>query len=79
MTADMRLSSYKATAQQRSINIAISSRGIAALQAIDPAAAGRFLQTATAMRGRMIHDTRGRLDSQPYDRDGQVSPLPKSV
>jgi hypothetical protein len=24
------------------------------------------------MRGRMIHDRHGNLQSQPYDRDGQV-------
>ncbi|KII88613.1 hypothetical protein PLICRDRAFT_54441 [Plicaturopsis crispa FD-325 SS-3] len=68
---DMRLPSSKAAAQQRSINLAISSRGIAALQAIDPAATDRFLQTVIPMRGRMIHDTKGNLDSQLYDRDGQ--------
>ncbi|KAG2158353.1 FAD/NAD(P)-binding domain-containing protein [Suillus bovinus] len=68
---DLRLSSSKAAAQQRSINLAISSRGIAALQAVDASAAGRFLQTVIPMRGRMIHDIHGNLQSQPYDRDGQ--------
>ncbi|KAH9901049.1 FAD/NAD-P-binding domain-containing protein [Cubamyces lactineus] len=68
---DMRLPSSKAAAQQRSINLAISARGLAAIQAIDPGAADRFLSTVIPMRGRMIHDTQGRLDSQPYDRDGQ--------
>jgi kynurenine 3-monooxygenase len=62
-------------AQQRSINLAISSRGIAALQAIDPSVALRFLQTVIPMRGRMIHHVRGSLDSQLYDRDGQVVPF----
>ncbi|KAH7889306.1 hypothetical protein F5I97DRAFT_1801998 [Phlebopus sp. FC_14] len=68
---DLRLPSSKAAAQQRSINLAISSRGIAALQAVDPAAAVRFLQTVIPMRGRMIHDTLGNQHSQQYDRDGQ--------
>ncbi|TBU50901.1 FAD/NAD(P)-binding domain-containing protein [Dichomitus squalens] len=68
---DMRLPSSKAAAQQRSINLAISARGLAAIQAIDPAAADRFLSTVIPMRGRMIHDAQGRLQSQPYDRDGQ--------
>ena len=71
---DIRLPSSKAAAQQRSINLAISARGIAAIQAIDPAAADRFLSTVIPMRGRMIHDPHGRQQSQPYDRDGQVSP-----
>ncbi|KAI0306521.1 FAD/NAD-P-binding domain-containing protein [Multifurca ochricompacta] len=68
---DMRLPSSQAAAQQRSINLAISSRGIAAMQAIDSAAASRFLDNVIPMRGRMIHDSDGNLDSQPYDRNGQ--------
>jgi len=69
---DLRLPSSKAAAQQRSINLAISSRGIAALRAVDPSAADRFLDTVIPMRGRMIHDVHGNLQSQPYDKDGQV-------
>jgi hypothetical protein len=68
----MRLPSSQAAAQQRSINLAVSSRGIAAIQAIDPVAASRFLDNVIPMRGRMIHDSSGNLDSQPYDRNGQV-------
>ncbi|OBZ75534.1 Kynurenine 3-monooxygenase [Grifola frondosa] len=49
---DMRLPSSKAAAQQRSINLAISARGIAAIQAINPAAAGRFLNTCINSIGR---------------------------
>lgn len=71
----MRLPSSKATAQRRSINLAISHRGIAAIQAVDPSAAQRFLQTVIPMRGRMIHHLNGQLDSQLYDRDGAVSIL----
>ncbi|KAH9981244.1 FAD/NAD-P-binding domain-containing protein [Lactifluus volemus] len=68
---DIRLPSSQAAIQQRSINLAISSRGIAAMQAIDSAAASRFLDNVIPMRGRMIHDSDGNLDSQPYDRNGQ--------
>ncbi|KAF8797942.1 FAD/NAD(P)-binding domain-containing protein [Phlegmacium glaucopus] len=68
---DMRLPSCKAATQQRSINLAISHRGIAALEAVEPAMAKRFLQSAIPMRGRMIHNQTGELDSQLYDRDGQ--------
>lgn len=72
---DMRLPSSKAVNQQRSINLAMSHRGIAALEAIDPAATQRFMQTVIPMRGRMIHSLTGDLDSQLYDKDGQVSIL----
>ena len=73
--SDIRLPSSKAVSQQRSINLAMSSRGIAALKAIDPGATDRFLNAVIPMRGRMIHDIHGKLDSQPYDRNGQVSAL----
>lgn len=69
---DMRLPSAKASASLRSINLAISARGIAALQSIDPDAASRFLQSVIPMKGRMIHDRTGRQQSQLYDPDGQV-------
>lgn len=71
---DLRLPSSKAAVQQRSINLAVSSRGIAALRAVDPAIGQRFLQTAIPMRGRMIHDLNGKQRSQLYDKDGQVRP-----
>jgi len=71
---DLRLPSSKAAVQQRSINLAVSSRGIAALRAVDPAIGQRFLQTAIPMRGRMIHDVNGKQQSQLYDKDGQVRP-----
>lgn len=69
---DIRLASSKAAIENRSINLAISHRGIAALESIEPAAAKRFLQSAIPMHGRMIHKLSGELDSQLYDRDGQV-------
>ncbi|KIP09635.1 hypothetical protein PHLGIDRAFT_102657 [Phlebiopsis gigantea 11061_1 CR5-6] len=68
---DLRLPSSKSAAQQRSINLAISARGITALQAIHPGASDRFLRAAIPMRGRMIHDVQGNQDSQAYDRNGQ--------
>ncbi|KAJ7109285.1 FAD/NAD-P-binding domain-containing protein [Mycena epipterygia] len=68
---DLRAPSSKSTAQLRSINLAISHRGLAAIQVIDPLAAQRFLQTVIPMKGRMIHHPNGSLDSQLYDRDGQ--------
>ncbi len=48
----------------RSINLAISTRGIHALAGVG--LAERVLQEAVPMRGRMLHDSRGRLAFQPY-------------
>jgi kynurenine 3-monooxygenase len=51
----------------RSINLALSTRGIHALEQLG--IAGDVLQHAIPMRGRMIHSRSGSLHFAPYDRD----------
>ena len=51
----------------RSINLALSTRGIHALQQVG--LAEQVLQHAIPMRGRMIHDRSGGVHFSPYDRD----------
>ena len=51
----------------RSINLAISTRGIHALEQIG--IAEEAMQHAIPMRGRMIHDKSGELHFSPYDAD----------
>src|SRR5437660_8905354 len=51
----------------RSINLALSTRGIDALQQLG--IANEVLRHAIPMRGRMIHDKSGSLHFAPYDRD----------
>ena len=51
----------------RSINLAISTRGVHALEKIGMAE--EALQHAIPMRGRMIHDRSGELHFSPYDVD----------
>src|SRR6478672_3789597 len=51
----------------RSINLALSTRGIHALEQIG--IADDVLRHAIPMRGRMIHDKSGALHFSPYDRD----------
>lgn len=51
----------------RSINLAISTRGIHALEQIG--IADEALRYAIPMRGRMIHDKSGELHFSPYDVD----------
>jgi kynurenine 3-monooxygenase len=51
----------------RSINLALSTRGIYALQQLG--IAHEVLRHAIPMRGRMIHDKSGALHFAPYDRD----------
>jgi kynurenine 3-monooxygenase len=51
----------------RSINLAISVRGLHALREVG--LADETLRSAIPMRGRMIHGPRGDLHFQPYDKD----------
>jgi kynurenine 3-monooxygenase len=51
----------------RSINLALSTRGIHALEQVG--IANEVLQHAIPMRGRMIHDKSGDLHFAPYDVD----------
>lgn len=51
----------------RSINLAISHRGICALQEVD--LAEKVLRMAVPMPGRMIHALDGSLSFQPYGKD----------
>ena len=51
----------------RSINLALSTRGIHALEQLG--IADEVLRHAIPMRGRMIHDRSGDLHFSPYDRD----------
>src|SRR3954469_13675692 len=51
----------------RSINLALSTPGIHALQQLGIAA--EVMRHAIPMRGRMIHDKSGDLHFSPYDRD----------
>ncbi len=53
----------------RSINLALSTRGIHALEQLG--LADEVLRHAIPMRGRMIHDKSGQLHFSPYDRDPQ--------
>lgn len=54
----------------RSINLALSTRGIHALEAVG--IGGEILADAIEMPGRMIHDLEGNLDFLPYGKAGQA-------
>ncbi len=54
----------------RSINLAVSTRGIHALEQLEQLGiADEVLRHAIPMRGRMIHDKSGNLHFAPYDVD----------
>jgi kynurenine 3-monooxygenase len=53
----------------RSINLALSTRGIEALKKVG--LAEKVLQDAIPMTGRMMHSVKGELNYQPYGKSGQ--------
>ncbi|HMG90250.1 MAG TPA: NAD(P)/FAD-dependent oxidoreductase [Chryseolinea sp.] len=53
----------------RSINLALSNRGIKSLEEIG--LAEQLKQASVPMRGRMMHDVNGKLTFQPYGKEGQ--------
>lgn len=53
----------------RSINLALSTRGIRALEEVG--LAEEIQKAAIPMRGRMMHDVKGKLSFQPYGKEGQ--------
>ncbi|WP_433424830.1 FAD-dependent oxidoreductase [Microtetraspora malaysiensis] len=55
----------------RSINLAISERGLDALRRIG--LEEQVMADALPMRGRMIHPVDGPLDFQPYSHDGEMA------
>lgn len=56
----------------RSINLAVSDRGIRALRYVDDSMADRVLQHVIPMKGRMIHDATGtKQESQLYGLFGE--------
>ena len=56
----------------RSINLALSMRGLTALDRIAPDVAERLRQIGVPMRGRAIHPKTGNVVLQPYGRTGQA-------
>jgi kynurenine 3-monooxygenase len=64
--SDMRKSGYEGG---RSINLALSNRGIRALDEVG--LAEEMKRVAIPMHGRIMHDVEGHLSFQPYGKQGQ--------
>jgi kynurenine 3-monooxygenase len=64
--ADMRKGNAEAG---RSINLALSTRGIRALEEVE--LADQLKKVAIPMHGRMMHDLQGKLAFLPYGKEGQ--------
>lgn len=59
------------SASKRSINLALSHRGLCAMRRVDPSLAERVLAEAVPMRGRVIHGKDGGLTLQPYGTEAE--------
>lgn len=68
---DTRLAANKSKNNLRSINLAVSDRGIAGLEYVDPEMAERVLKDIIPMHGRMIHTLDGKQESQIYGLFGE--------
>ncbi len=55
-----------ASAVRRSINLALSHRGLCAMRRVAPGLATAVLADAVPMKGRMIHGRDGEMALQPY-------------
>jgi kynurenine 3-monooxygenase len=71
-SADERLADQRSN---RSINLALSVRGLTALHSTGRGLDAAALQIAIPMRGRMLHDAEGRLTHQSYGIFGEVNYL----
>ncbi|KAF9652823.1 FAD/NAD-P-binding domain-containing protein, partial [Thelephora ganbajun] len=75
--ADKRL--RKSEVGQRSINLVLSSRGLAALHAIDPYLEERLMKYTIPIHSRMIHMKDGSSSSLQYDPHKQASSTINSI
>ncbi|KAJ1993775.1 kynurenine 3-monooxygenase, mitochondrial precursor [Coemansia spiralis] len=69
--SDIRLAEHGHLVEHRSINLAISERGLSALRRLDLGLERRIRGLAIPMRGRMLHTVHGRQTSQAYDAFGR--------
>ncbi|KAJ2693828.1 kynurenine 3-monooxygenase, mitochondrial precursor, partial [Coemansia spiralis] len=68
---DTRKPENRSSTEHRSINLAISERGLSALRRLDPALEARVKDLVIPMHGRMIHALDGQQSSQKYDVFGK--------
>ncbi|ANB11977.1 kynurenine 3-monooxygenase [Sugiyamaella lignohabitans] len=68
---DLRDPDQQVLSQLRSINLAVSARGITALRSVDEEMADRVLKDLVPMHGRMVHDLNGKQICQKYGLYGE--------
>ncbi|KAK9451847.1 uncharacterized protein V1518DRAFT_409705 [Limtongia smithiae] len=71
LRTDPRLEQRTTASTGKSINLALSHRGIEGLRGASPGLANMVMKHVVPVYGRMIHDRHGRLTSQAYDVHGE--------
>lgn len=71
-SADPRIPANRAALPNKSINLALSDRGILGIRGISEALADEVVGMTIPMRGRCLHDRRGNQVTQFYDVYGRV-------
>ena len=69
---DPRIPANRDALPNKSINLALSDRGIMGIRGISDALAEEIVGTTIPMRGRCLHDRAGRQVTQFYDSHGRV-------
>ena len=71
--ADPRVPANRAALPNKSINLALSDRGILGIRGISDALAEEVVATTIPMRGRCLHSRSGKQVTQFYDVYGRVT------
>lgn len=70
---DPRVPANRAALPNKSINLALSDRGILGIRGVSHELAEEIVSTTIPMRGRCLHDRNGNQVTQFYDAYGRVS------
>ncbi|KAJ7359818.1 FAD/NAD-binding domain-containing protein [Mycena albidolilacea] len=62
---------FTETFRQRSINLTLSARGLAAIYAVDGSIVEPLMQQAVPLQGRIVHHSNGKTTKQYYDTGGE--------
>ncbi|TFK56094.1 FAD/NAD(P)-binding domain-containing protein [Heliocybe sulcata] len=65
----------KAADDRKTINLALSARGLRAFAEIDPELAAEMKRIGVPLNGRMVHDLHGNANFQPYGPHNEASPF----
>ena len=76
-SADPRVPENRAALPNKSINLALSDRGIKGIKGISETLVQEVMGMSIPMRGRCLHDRRGNQVTQFYDVYGRVLRRPK--